>query len=343
MRRAASVAGLALVSGVLAALGGVGGFQPPLVDAAALDSGTYVIGVDGTGGRRIARASYPGFSWSPDASQIALLVDEDLNSDVFTVAVADGRARRVLRAPHLNEYDVAWSPDGTRIAFAASNSREATFRARIWVVNADGTAPKRLSPLEDPEERSLMWSPDSLRLVFVRSREQTSVMTMAATGGSRKQLTRTWGSERCPTWSPDGRQIAFLRDEIPEGVGGNALWVMTSEGGRRRMLLPASKTPQFAQCLSWAPDSRHLAAQWNGWIWTMSPDGSDKRRLTIGRNPTWSPNGRQIAFVRYHNGRQSELYVIDSDGAHETRLTHTPTSEDWPAWSPDGKLIAFVR
>ena len=340
VRRAAWVAGFVLPSGVLAALGGVGLREEP-VGAAALDSGTYVIGADGAGARRIAR-SESGFSWSPDGSQIALVAGAGLNSDVLTVSVADGKARRLLRAPHLNEYDVAWSPDGTRIAFAASNSREETFRGRIWVVNNDGTAPRRLSPLEDPEERALRWSPDSRKLVFVRSREQTSVMTMAATGGSRARLTRSWGSDECPTWSPDGRQIAFLHDAAPEGEGGYAVWVMTSDGTRRRMLLPAPRTTQLPQCLSWAPDGRRLAAS-NGWIWTMTPDGSDKRRLTIGRNPAWSPNGQRIAFVRHHGGRQSELYVIDIDGTHVTRLTRTPASEDWPAWSPDGKLIAFVR
>ncbi len=88
-------------------------------------------------------------------------------------------------------------------------------------------------------------------------------------------------------------------------------------------------------------------------IYTMDSDGSDPTRLTFNEvtdaAPTWSPNGRQIAFHSYRNddknahrgGRNVEIYVMDADGGNQRRLTHHPGIDGYPYWSPDGNQIAF--
>jgi Tol biopolymer transport system component len=76
----------------------------------------------------------------------------------------------------------------------------------------------------------------------------------------------------------------------------------------------------------------------------MNADGSGLR--TVARNvfhPAWSPDGRKFAFVRGGSGYDSEaeIYVINTDGSNEHRLTQNTASDTVPAWSPDGRKIAF--
>lgn len=91
------------------------------------------------------------------------------------------------------------------------------------------------------------------------------------------------------------------------------------------------------------------ASTFNYDIWTMRADGALKTRLTKTsapeHDPTWSPDGSRIAFVRWIGTgfeRNAELYVMRANGTGVTRLT-TRASTDWaPSWSPDGKRLAFA-
>ena len=82
-------------------------------------------------------------------------------------------------------------------------------------------------------------------------------------------------------------------------------------------------------------------------IFAVNPDGSGEVRLTNNSatedQPTWSPDGTQIAFTSDRTGSY-EVFVMDADGTHVTQLTHKAATFDWqPAWSPDGEQIAFTR
>jgi Tol biopolymer transport system component len=57
--------------------------------------------------------------------------------------------------------------------------------------------------------------------------------------------------------------------------------------------------------------------------------------------PNWSPDGKRIAFTTFRHGR-SDIYVVNSDGSGERRLTNDPAADDLATWSPDGSKIAFV-
>jgi TolB protein len=82
-------------------------------------------------------------------------------------------------------------------------------------------------------------------------------------------------------------------------------------------------------------------------VWTANADGSHQRRLTRGRgpefDPSWSPDGSQIAYrdSRHGSNRNDEIYVMNADGSHRRNVTRSPENEWSPSWSPDGGSIAY--
>ena len=78
----------------------------------------------------------------------------------------------------------------------------------------------------------------------------------------------------------------------------------------------------------------------------MDADGDNQRNLTNNpgndKDPSWSSNGKRIAFSSMRNGELHDIYVMDADGGNLLNLTNHPDSDWNPSWSPDGKRIAFV-
>jgi TolB protein len=95
----------------------------------------------------------------------------------------------------------------------------------------------------------------------------------------------------------------------------------------------------------WSPAGDEIVySEDNGGLFIVDRDGSERRPLARGFAARWSPDGRQIAFVR-----DGEVFVIGADGSGERRLSQHRVDEDenlavngWPAWSPDGRRIAFA-
>jgi len=159
---------------------------------------------------------------------------------------------------------------------------------------------------------------------------------------------------RDPTWSPDGRHIAFDRMHGPAG----GVYVKTVDGGRVRRLT-RERSGTTAMPMSWSPNGRMIALyrQYDrpgtcgplrlaGDFFVMNADGSGVRRLTRHGQAhywaaVWSPDSRRIAVVSCHRPPRGdpEIYVIEADGSGERRLTRRVGWDTVEGWSRDGRHL----
>jgi TolB protein len=187
----------------------------------------------------------------------------------------------------------------------------------------------------------------SSAIVFVSNGE---IWTMRADGRGLRRLTKNNLEERCPSWSPNGRWIAFTR----RGVRPPDLYVMRAGGrGVRRV----AHTIGSDLCPAWSPDGRRLVfvslyvnSTTGGHhdVFTIGVNGRGLRRLTTQQEAwevtSWSRTGR-IAYVNTKSPLDgSDVWTMRADGTDKRRLTRAVS--DWnvePEWSPDGRRIAFVN
>jgi len=157
------------------------------------------------------------------------------------------------------------------------------------------------------------------------------IYVMDADGSNPRRLTTSDEVEYWPSWSPDGKRIAYSDGDINViNLDGTGLTKLTTHSA-----------PDWEP--AWSPDGNHIAwssmRDGNAEMYLMNADGSNKVRLTsnnaIDGYPSWSPDGKKIAFSTDRDGNW-EIYVMDADGSNQTRVTNTSYNEWRAVWSPDG-------
>jgi TolB protein len=245
-----------------------------------------------------------------------------LNQEIFRM---DATGANVVQITNRSgaDYAPAWSPDGSKIAFACS--------VEICVMNADGSAIVQRTTGMRAEAPA--WSPDGARIAFHADPTNTNwdIYVIDAAGGNIVRLTADPATDGFPDWSPDGSKIAFRR--IVSGI--SQILVMNADGTGVVQLTSGQRgsTP------AWSPDGSKIAFDSDrtgrGEIYLMNADGSGLVQVTTagGVNPDWSLDGTRIVFYATRSNN-TDIYAINPDGTREVRLTSASDSEHSPAWGP---------
>jgi len=222
----------------------------------------------------------------------------EANAEIYTVLSDASGSVRVTDHP-AKDVDPAWSPDGSRIAFASNRDG----LMAIFVMNDDGSDVKRLtSPTSS--SHSPAWSPDGREIAFASAREgNADIYVMNADGTDVRRLTSDASADLDPAWSPDGSRIAFSTERNK-----NAEIYVMSRDGSNVSRLTANNTWDGQP--AWSPDGTRIAFAQTRCDLNRYPDycyqavmvlGESGRpeEVGIGEEPTWSPNGRAIATTGF--------------------------------------------
>jgi Tol biopolymer transport system component/DNA-binding winged helix-turn-helix (wHTH) protein len=219
-------------------------------------------------------------------------------------------------------------------------------------------APINIVPLTTypGRESQPAFSPDGNQIAFVWSGakdDNTDVYVRLVDGGNWVRLTDDPGDDVNPAWSPDGRTIAFYRSS-PDGDG---IFLVPALGGAERKLAGVwANRFGFGShtWIHWSPDGRWLvvsdktSAEEPFSLFLLSPETGEKRRVTsppasiVGDcSPAFSPDGKQLAFVRVISALVGEVYLVSMDGGEPKRLTFDGAGVSNLAWTPNGREIVF--
>lgn len=240
-----------------------------------------------------------------------------------------------------NDFGVAWSRDGTKLAFVSQRSGGGSPN-EVYVMAADGSNVVRLTnrPGDDSEPN---WAPDGGSLAFATDRDgHLQIYRMNSDGTNPVNLSNNTASDSKPDWAPDGGKLAFigLRN------GNLDIYVMNADGSGQVRL---TNDPGFDGTPKWSPDGTKIAFPSDRGgrfsIYVMNADGSNVVRLTNNAGaddgyPTWSPDGTKIGFTRDITPQIGDLYVMNADGTNVIRITNNadnpgqPVRSAVPAWKP---------
>lgn len=262
-------------------------------DAARNSSGVYVRSVAGGPETDIVdvtdtRGLRDQLAWSADAKHVAVPLEIGESNRLYGLNPATGLLRQLpVEAPSYLPFALA--PSGSALYDFASSRVLSLDGKRTFSTGGGGVVTD--------------WSRDGTRMLVIGA----GLSELDLGTGKRTQL--LGGNVQDAVWSPDGRRVAFVRDQ--------RLGVLDLSNNSSKVIVP------------------NLAAMY--------------LQAAIGAGYlAWSPDGKRIAFADWRAQEpvtqgQSDIYLVDADGAHLTRATHTPSAKRYYAFAPDGRHLAYAN
>jgi Tol biopolymer transport system component len=301
-------------------------------------------------------------SWSPDGTRLAFTYGAEL----YLFDSRDGTQRLLPAGVEVDGASrPAWSPDGTRLAFASVITEEDVAEAvqggkyssgatsslsDLYSINVENGTVQKLTNGKQTTDPA--WAPGN-QIVYSSLQQGRWELFVIDPSGAHRALTEGGaGVNRRASWSPDGTEIAFLRDA--GGLQARLNTIRPDGSGLRQVSNLPIDLVQGDQP-AWSPDASMIAVSTsiNGHLdiitgnkpgrdlYVVTADGAGEKRLTqsaergvADRGPTWSPDGTQLAFESFDRDKASEsaLYTVNADGRCESRVSAVG---GWrPEWQP---------
>ena len=304
----------------------------------------YVMRADGSGVRTITSGPFDDRepSWSRDGSRIAFSSDRSGNYDVWDVAAAGGEIRQITKNP-ANDYAPSWSPTASAIAFVS----EREDRRGVWRIDPATGAEASIAAITGAVNAP-SWSPDGTRVIYnVITANQSRLMLDGAAVTSGEDVfpfRAQWASPSEVIYTADGKIKKRSLQGVVTPIEFSAAISFTRTPYKHATRDFDSRTPRPARGImapALSPDGTQVAFAALGDLWLMSI-GSEPRRLTNDRfvemQPTWSPDGRSLAYSSDRDGSM-DLWVRDLQSGADRKVAAGASKA---SWAPRGTEIAYV-
>ncbi|UCE82525.1 MAG: Tol-Pal system beta propeller repeat protein TolB [Deltaproteobacteria bacterium] len=265
-------------------------------------------------------------------TKIAFVGDTSGQKEIF---LADFDGSNIVQLTHNRNISLspAWSADGKKISYVGYQKNSPD----LYIVDLITRAVQRLRM--GSLNIAPAWHPKEAKLAATLSREtsrtRTDLYLLDVQGQIVRQLTNSWSIDVSPSWSPDGRKLAYVSNR----AGKPQIYVLDLDTGRSTRL---TFEGDYNTSPAWSPrgDRIAYAGLHNGQfdIYTIRPDGRELLQLTGGagnnEDPCWSADGRLILFQSDRQG-SNNLWLMLANGADQRQLRlNLRGSQTEPSWSP---------
>ena len=316
-------------------------------DIALVQDGTLVAkSADGSHTRFLAACPrtygdcfFGGFAWSPNGFYLAFFAGHlgggltVNNLGLYIVSTQRWGAQELALCGDCDRREIpAWSPDSRRVAFTSGSGADividVTGKSRA-IADKAGAAGFR------HDSTGPAWSPGGTRIAFG---DGSNLYVEKPNGAGVSRIATAGPQVADLSWSPDGTKIAF--------DSGDAIFVVDADGSHLKPVVVGG-IGSGPGVPSWSPDGSRILyfstpgspTRYKGQVWSMRPDGSDRRLLydegcCVGdwNPPIWSPDGRWVAVS---GATETDgVVVMDARGEHRRRLLESPSAVAWQPLPP---------
>ncbi|MBA4124927.1 MAG: PD40 domain-containing protein [Acidobacteria bacterium] len=316
----------------------------------------WVVGANGGEPKQLTQIGNPAGghgspSFAPDGKRIVFEVDDYNSASVWTISAGGDDAKEITQTRTRGNYEPVYAPDGKSILYTSGIA----FQVRV--------NPDTNEPVGEPSQiagigatslavRRVSFSADGKRIAYstLMRRESLSSVRLQtnsseADGAPVPIVQNTNARNSFPTFSPDGKRIAFMSCRNMSAIACN-IWLVNADGSNQIQLTTGESSDLIP---SWFPDMEQVAyiskLAGHSTLWAINLNTKrDKMLLDLTDDIEYarlSPDGKQIVFNFKRNGGIINVWTASLAGGEPKQLTFDKELAGFPAWSPDGKYIAF--